>query len=173
MAWVPATASMAGVPLRRRFTRSLGRARHESRPGNPRPVLHHHRHRHLHLRTAPARPPLRRRSRRTHPPGKSKQYRPRTTPQEGSRPQYQHDGQNHRINTTRSPDRTRTRPARSLKRTPDDLSLQSPSTVSSYHTAHDAPAREIRLRASTRRPSPAGPAGRRGGHPRRVRPRAS
>jgi integrase len=44
-----------------------GRAPHEGRPGNPRPVLHHHRRRHLHLRAPRTGPPLRRRRRCTNP----------------------------------------------------------------------------------------------------------
>ena len=53
---------------RRRDPAAGRRARHESRPGNPRPVVHHHRRRHLHQRAAPARPPVRRGRRRPHPP---------------------------------------------------------------------------------------------------------
>ena len=58
-------AYLAGLPPdpaarpapRRRHPAAGRRARHEGRPGNPRPVVHHHRRRHLHQRAARTRPP--------------------------------------------------------------------------------------------------------------------
>ena len=64
-----AAAHPAARPAPRRRDPVAGRrARHESRPGNPRPVVHHHRRRHLHQRAASARPQVRRGRRRPHPP---------------------------------------------------------------------------------------------------------
>ena len=73
-----AAAHPAARPAPRRRHPAAGRrARHEGRPGNPRPVVHHHRRRHLHQRAAPARPHA---PPRTSPPSSAPPARPPPRP---------------------------------------------------------------------------------------------